>query len=278
MPCKTPVLVAAFVLLITLALSRPRGALAGDHAVEAAPPTANDILRQAFRNLYDCDTLAETELVIRSRSGAERRRVLQTASKRLKGGRRALGRLIYPPDLRGMSILTMESQNGRHDAFVYLPSQKRVRRITTAQRNDAILGSDLTYEDIERRHVDDYRVELLPPAEFAGEESYRILATPRKSSGYDHVQFLVAKSDWALLEVRYFRGEAEQPVRIIRMRREDMQEGEGHVLPTRLVVENLIGGTTTEVTLRNLRINPEIEDRIFQSPAMERNQDIPQSD
>jgi hypothetical protein len=81
---------------------------------------------------------------------------------------------------------------------------------------------------------------------------------------------LVAKRDSAILEVRYFKRGGEAPSRLIQAQRESMTVLTGHVLPTRLIVENTIRGTSTEVIFRNLVVNPLIDDREFSLSALER--------
>lgn len=63
-----------------------------------------------------------------------------------------------PFDSRGIQVLTYryKSSNGvpglaetrNDDTWVYVPSLRRVRRISTAQRTDAISGTDFTFDDI----------------------------------------------------------------------------------------------------------------------------------
>ena len=57
-------------------------------------------------------------------------------------------------------------------------------------------------------------------------------------------------------------------------RRQMVAEG-GHVLPTRLTVFNRIRGTSTEVRFDHLRVNPEIDDRLFTVTMLERDRDLP---
>jgi outer membrane lipoprotein-sorting protein len=54
-----------------------------------------------------------------------------------------------------------------------------------------------------------------------------------------------------------------------------MYEEQGHILPTRMVVENVSRGTTTEVIFERLAINPDIDDRIFSARSLEQKRDIP---
>ncbi len=54
-----------------------------------------------------------------------------------------------------------------------------------------------------------------------------------------------------------------------------MVEHDGHVIPTRITVRNHARGTKTEVTFKDLRINPPIDDHLFSLAALERKQKLP---
>ena len=84
------------------------------------------------------------DLVMRNRTEQELRRRFRAASKLIDGRVHSVGRLVRPEYFRGMTILTIEAENRGHDAFLYLPSLGKVRRVTTAQRKDSFLGSDVT--------------------------------------------------------------------------------------------------------------------------------------
>jgi hypothetical protein len=168
-----------------------------------------------------------------------------------------------------MTILTIEAQNRNHEAFVYLPSLDRVRRVTTAQRGDSFLGSDVTYEDLERRRVEDYDLGPIETSELDGELVYVIPGRPLRELSYSNIVFLVARTDGALLETRYFKRGAEEAFRVMAAPRATMVRQDEHVIPTRLTVYNRVRGTSTEVRLDDLRINPPIDERVFTVTALE---------
>ena len=260
-----------------LCLALAAGARAGEPAPgpsDAAPPTAQEVLQAAFDNFYACDTRAEVELSVRSRGGSERNRVLDVATKQIDGMRRGLARITRPAELRGMSFLMIENPDRAHDTFVYLPSQRRVRRISTAQKDDAFVGSDLSYEDMERRRPRDYDAALLPEERVEGEPAFAVEARPRLHDAYERVVLLVAQADSALLELRFFKSGSPESYRVMRMPRSAMHSEDGHVLPTRIEVENRRRGTTTVVTYRDLEVNPELEERLFVPSWLERDRDF----
>jgi hypothetical protein len=168
-----------------------------------------------------------------------------------------------------MAIMSIEQKERDDDSFVYLPSLGKVRRISSAQRADAFLGSDLTFGDLERLRVEDYVVESMTEAEIRGEEALWLRASRREKRRDERVEFGVARTDWAILEVRYLKRDTDLPWRRVEAPRESMKRLDGHVLPTRLIVHNAIRETTTEVILHRLEVNPQIADRDVSLWALE---------
>ncbi len=241
---------------------------------DAVAPDARSILAGAFANRYEVNLTSRIELVIRNGLGEERRRVFHAAYKVIDGRVHSIGRLVWPHYLRGMTILTIEAPNRSHDAFVFLPSLGRVRRISTAQRGDSFFGSDLTYEDLERLRVEDYEVSGMEAARWRGELVFEISARSLKDFRHVRVVFVVARSDSAILETRYFKRGQDTPYRLISSPRGQMIAEDGHVLPTQLTVYNRIRGTSTVVTFGDLRVNPEIDDRLFTVTMLERDRNL----
>ncbi len=69
----------------------------------------------------------------------------------------ALGVEVEAPfDARGIKLITYrykasdnaEAQTKNDDTWVYIPTLRRVRRISTAQRTDAVSGTDFTFDDL----------------------------------------------------------------------------------------------------------------------------------
>jgi hypothetical protein len=268
---KTPVLVVLSLILPIIS------AHASQDVVDASLRSPASHLQQAFTNLYEVDSTATIELVIRNRSGQERRRNFESASKIIGGRMHSIGRLTYPGHLRGMTILQVEAKDRSHDAFIYLPSSKSVRRVSTSQRGDSFFGTDVTYEDLERRNADDYDVVKLDAGQIDSEPTYVVRARPILAQTYFEVVFWLAKSDHAILQVHYFKRGAPTPYRTIEAPRASMLASGGHTLPTRLVVENVARGTITEVMYHDLAVDSEIDDRIFSIRTLEQKRPIPSS-
>ncbi len=284
-PARSFALLSAFALPLPLPRALPLAlalafAIAFAGATRAQPPaetpSSASLLTAAFANRYDVDAISRIELVMRDGSGETSSRKLEYVAKRIDGRLHSIARLVAPEYLRGTTILNIEQRDRSHDAFVFLPSLGKARRVGTAQRGDAFFGSDLIYEDLERKRIDEFELGEPELAQRGAEAIYRIGGALVREGIYARIEFDVAQSDGAILETRYYkRGEA-RPYRVIEAPRSGMLEQAGHVLPTRLLVGDLLRGTSTEVLVTQLRVNPPISDRIFTVATLEQERKLPE--
>ena len=233
-----------------------------------------EAVEAAFANRYEVDMISEMEIVMRDRSGSEQRRLVQAVSKRVDGRSQSIGRVLEPGSLRGLTVFISEVEGGGKDTFVYLPALLRARRVSGVQRLDSFLGSDLTYEDFERQRAADFTVEAMPPETVAGEPCTIVRALPRDARAYAAMVLAIA-ADHAILEYRYFAAGANEPYRVIETPRREMHREAGHLLPTLYAVRQPARGTSTDLVLRKLSVNPPIEDRIFSVRTLDQQRPLP---
>ncbi len=231
--------------------------------VRSSVEMARKLLARAIAIRYACDSRARIDLRMRDGRGGERHRRIQTVAKHIDGRMHSIGRLTSPQHLRGMTILSIEARDRGDDVFVYLPSLGRVRRVSMGRRADSFLGSDLTYQDLDRQRAEDYRIESLTRNLVEGEPVHVITARPKNHETYQRIAFLVALSDLAILELRYFKAGNAQASRIVRFPRASIHSAGENLLPTRIHVANTIRGSETDVEISELEVNPEIDDRLF---------------
>lgn len=245
-------------------------------SADEAELTGHEILKRTFDNLYDCDMKMSLEVELHDQSGGVSRRRANIARKRIRGHTHSIGRFLDPPWMRGTTMLMIDNTDRSDDHFIYLPASKRMRRLTSVQRSDSFLGSDLWYEDLERRYPEDYDVLNMATHGKLDEETYSLRVQPTiESSAYDQVEFEISKKDFFLLQTSYFRGESTEPIRRITSAREHMVIQDGHRIPTQYVVKNETRGTRTVARLTQLEVNPELSDSLFRSVALEVGRKIP---
>jgi hypothetical protein len=234
-----------------------------------------ELLRRAFENRYEIDTRLAIDLVVRGHGARGIRRRLVVATRRIDGRMHSLARFLYPEHLRGTTLLHIENRDRNDDHFVFMRSLGRMRRITTTQRADAFVGTDLSYEDLERRHVGDYEIGSIRSSRADGEEVVIVEARPRFEASYSRISFVVAIQDHAILETRYTRRASDAPFKRVVTPRAHMRRVSGHTLPMRMWVENRSRGTRTDVTIERLEVDPNLDESLFTSAAIESGRPLP---
>ena len=232
--------------------------------------TAREIYRRVLGNRFD-SAVQELDIVSSDRAGNQQGLRMQQLWKRyLEGsesrGRGVLARTIVryldPPDLRKTGYLVINKQGQPSDQFIYLASQRRVRRINL--RNQTVVGTDLAVEDLVPRELDDADYQRAPDAEVGGTPCFVIEATPRPEieSVYSKFQAYIEKQHNVPIRVRYWDLKGVE-IKELRSPIESIREIEGVFVPIEATVRHLLDETQTSVSVDVLVPNADLPDRYF---------------
>ena len=119
--------------------------------------TAKDARLEMTMRLFDRHGRPrERTLVMTSLRRSSALRQAQGVPSTSRDGDRVLVRFLSPGDIKGTGLLVWEHPGGEDERFLYLPALGRVRRIAGREKQESFVGSDLSYEDIGSRKVEDY--------------------------------------------------------------------------------------------------------------------------
>ena len=75
-------------------------------------------------------------------------------------GKKQIMWFLSPPSNRGVALYKIEKENGKDEMKMYLPAFKKIRKISSKRKSDSFMNSDLTFEDLHNRDLNDYTYEL----------------------------------------------------------------------------------------------------------------------
>ena len=81
--------------------------------------------------------------------------------------------------------------------------------------------------------------------------------------------FFVAQSDYAILEIRFYRIGALEAYKVAHFPRADTESQNGHHLPRRMIFKDLESGTQTEIYYRTRLVNAPMDESLFSKPTLE---------
>ncbi len=126
----------------------------------------------------------------------------------------------FPPDQKGTGFLIWDyAVEGKpDDLWLYLPTLRSVRRMSTRDQHDSFMGSDLTFADMGARRLDEDEHKLLHAGDGKcrglDEPCYVVESVPKeKDSPYGKKRFFISKKDWVARKVEFYDRE-NKPLKI----------------------------------------------------------------
>jgi outer membrane lipoprotein-sorting protein len=150
---------------------------------------------------------AEMEMILRNRSGKESRRKITNRQLEVNGdGDKSLSLFKEPRDVSGTAMLTFTHGLDPDDQWLYLPSIKRVKRISSKNKSGPFMGSEFAFEDLASQEVEKYTYKLL--REEACGENYECFVVERfpqyENSGYKRQISWIDKAEYRNIKVEFY--------------------------------------------------------------------------
>ncbi len=102
------------------------------------------------------------KMTLKNKNGQTSERLLITKTLELtEDGDKSLIVFNSPKDVKGTSTLTFTHKIGSDDQWLFLPSIKRVKRISSNNKSGPFVGSEFAYEDLSSQEVEKYSYKFL---------------------------------------------------------------------------------------------------------------------
>ncbi|MEL6140295.1 MAG: outer membrane lipoprotein-sorting protein [Bacteroidota bacterium] len=104
----------------------------------------------------------ELKMTLRNQNGQTSERLMINKTLELtEDGDKSLIVFDSPKDVKGTATLTYTHKVGSDDQWLYLPSIKRVKRISSNNKSGPFVGSEFAYEDLSSQEVEKYSYKFL---------------------------------------------------------------------------------------------------------------------
>lgn len=102
------------------------------------------------------------KMTLKNKNGQTSERSLTTKTLELtEDGDKSMIVFNSPKDVKGTSTLTFTHKVGADDQWLFLPSIKRVKRISSNNKSGPFVGSEFAYEDLSSQEVEKYTYKFL---------------------------------------------------------------------------------------------------------------------
>ncbi len=180
-------------LVVSLGLIAP--AVGG--TVELGP---DEILKQVEIRSSPPQEMVELRMVIQEPSGSKKERWLSITRKNGKE-QKALVRLEKPSDLKGLALLSVNSES-KEDQWLYLPSTKKTRRILGSNSKGKFLDSEIAYEDLKASTYKSFVSKIVSKS--PGIVEIEGVARKGTPTAYSKVKTWVSVPDYKIVRLEYW--------------------------------------------------------------------------
>lgn len=239
-------------------------------------PDGDEIARRV--NARDEGVAVARNLTMQTdRRGRIRTRETRGFRKYYGGDKRTVIFYLKPGNVKDTAFLTWDyaDTNKDDDQWLYLPAMRKVRRISTSDRGDYFLGTDLTYEDIKletRISFADYTRKTIGEGEVDGHHCYLLESTPvneqtARELGYGKVEQCVDSDIWMVRRAKFWdiRG---KPLKTAWFR--DIRKIQDIWTQHRIEVENHRTGHKTLFLFSDVDYRSGVSDDVFTRNALRR--------
>jgi hypothetical protein len=137
--------------------------------------------------------------------------VRKTVRMLLEGeqGDKTIIRFLSPAEIKGVAALTHEHPQAVDDNWLYLPANKRVRRISGANKTASFQGTEFTYEDLSNLVVSKYGWRFLGESDLQVQDQtqpvFKLEAVSNyQETGYSRLVVYINRNHWRRERIDFY--------------------------------------------------------------------------
>ena len=201
-----------------------------------------------------------TKMILTNSKGKKRINILK--SKSMDSNKKQIMWFLEPKDDKGVAFLKIENQGKDDEMRMWLPAFKKVRRNSSKRKGDSFMGSDLSYEDMSSRKIEEHKYLRLEDEIINNLLCYQLEVIPNEkaqSSYSKHLSWIDQSTLMIIKEESYDkRGELKKTKEFYN------SVLKGYSVMERVFVKDVQKNHSTEVTFEGLEVNLGIKETLFQ--------------
>lgn len=181
---------------------------------------------------------------------------------------KSIVRYTNPFDLRHSGYLIVNVDKGANQQWVYLNSRRQVRRVNL--REEAVFGTDFTFEDIVPAEIEDADYQRQADEEVEGVKAYVVEVTPKpeQDSEYSKLLMHVDKERCVPLFTRYWDDKGLE-IKQLNVAVDRIETINGVHWPMELTMRNIQLESFTTLVVEKLDADPKLRRRDFDLRRLE---------
>ena len=200
---------------------------------------------------------------------------LKLISKSKDDNKRQMIWFLSPADDKGMAFLKIEYPDKDNLMKMWLPGFKKFRRIASSKQSDSFMGSDLSFEDLTNRKIDDYSYKIINEEETCTykEKNYKcyvLESIPNEiNSEYTkHITWVIKIEDSVYLAIKEHSFDKNNE--LLKIKNIEFDKIESFYIMNNLFVKNIKKTSSTLLIIDEISLNSGFTNDMFKETNLKR--------
>ncbi len=217
--------------------------------------TGRQIVDKAYNLPSGDDKTSTLTMTLINKQGKQRVRKIKQFSKDFGDVEKSIMFFQSPADVKNTSFMnwSYDDENKDDDQWIYLPTLKKTKRISSDSKSDYFMGSDFTYDDLGDRKLDADTHKLLRTETVNGHACY-VVESVSKDEDYMYSKTItwIRKDNFVGVKKEFY-DEDEELLKILTIKK--VQKISGFWIITNSEMKNIQKNHKTTMVLTNVKIN-----------------------
>lgn len=226
-------------------------------------------IAKKYYDLKDPQTTnSNAVMVITDKNGSEKSRALQMSGKKDAIGTWSFIEFNTPADVKGTKLLTVPKKGEGNEQRVYLPALKKARLIASSGKGGKFVGSDFFYYDLENHEFEDYTYKFLMDDKLGERECSVVEMKPKSAdSPYSKSEAWVSKDNSFVYQMKLYDKKSSNHIKTMSV--QETNTIDGCIIPVKILMINHKDNCKTQLTLSDLKVNKDVDEKVFSIQNLE---------
>lgn len=232
-------------------------------------PSAKEIAYKVYNRKAPKNGESDMSMTLINKKGSKRVRNLHQYFIDLGDVEKQIMFFTSPADVKNTSFMnwSYDDADKSDDQWLYLPALMKVKRISSSSKDNDFMGSDFTYEDMEKRSPERDSHKFIKDATYNGEAVWIVEASPKEEEQYSKRKVWISKAKQLPLKVEFYDEDGEL---LKTLTVTETKQVKGYWIVSKQVMKNVQKNHQTVISLTDVKVENGITESKFSQREMEK--------
>lgn len=232
-------------------------------------PDAKEIAYKVYNRSTPANGESDMSMTLINKKGSKRVRNIHQYFIDLGEVEKQIMFFTTPADVKNTSFMNWSYDDAAKadDQWLYLPALKKVKRISSSSKDNDFMGSDFTYEDMEKRSPERDSHKFIKSETYNGEDVWVVEATPKEEEQYSKRKVWISKAKVLPVKAEFYDEDGEL---LKTLTVTETKQIKGYWVVVKQVMKNVQKNHQTVISLKNIKVENGITEEKFTQREMEK--------